>query len=254
MDCTRRRLCGSAGAVSTLLRQWAARRPRTNDPGRVAVDLPQPAPMYRAARVPPPLATLAAWALAALVIAAGAAAVCPGGACRALDADRWALDALAAMRRPWLDAFFAASTWLGSIAVLLPASLALAWWYRRRGDRVAPWLLPLAVGGAWLIVRVAKVVVARPRPDLHEALVALPGGLSFPSGHATQAAAFAVALALAPRERPSPALVAAAALAAIVVAVSRAWLQVHYPSDVVAGALAGAAWASGLCLLPGARR
>ena len=36
-----------------------------------------------------------------------------------------------------LDAFFAASTWLGSIAVLLLAFLALAWRLRRRGDALA---------------------------------------------------------------------------------------------------------------------
>ena len=48
--------------------------------------------------------------------------------------------------------------------------------------------------------------------------------------------------------------VAAAALVACVVALSRAYLQVHYPSDVVIGAAAGAAWAFGLGLLARARR
>jgi membrane-associated phospholipid phosphatase len=38
------------------------------------------------------------------------------------------------------------------------------------------------------------------------------------------------------------------------VALSRAYLQVHFPTDIVAGLVAGAAWAWGLCLLPGARR
>ena len=63
-----------------------------------------------------------------------------------------------------------------------------------------------------------------------------------------------VALALAPLERLARAVVVAAALAAFVVALSRAYLQVHFPTDIVAGLVAGAAWAWGLCLLPGARR
>jgi undecaprenyl-diphosphatase len=203
-------------------------------------------------RSPLPRATLACWTVAAIAIAAGAAAACPDGACRALAPDRWLLEAFHAAREPWLDAFFAAFTWLGSIVVLLPASLALGWAWRRRGDRSSAWRLPLAVGGAWLLAHAGKLLVSRPRPDLHAPVIAMPADLSFPSSHAMVAAAFAVALALRPR--PSPTLVAAAALVALVVAVSRMYLQVHYPSDVAAGVVAGAAWALGLCLLPGVRR
>ena len=211
-----------------------------------------PPPMIAADRFPTWSATLACWTVAVLAIAAGAAAACPDGACRALTADRWLLDALHALRRPWLDTFFAASTWLGSIAVLLPASLALGWAWRKRGDRSSAWRLPLAVGGAWLVAHAGKLLVTRPRPDLHAPVISMPADLSFPSSHAMVAAAFAVALSLRPR--PSSTVVAAAALAALVVALSRMYLQVHYPSDVVAGAAAGAAWALGLCLLPGTRR
>ena len=210
--------------------------------------------MIDADRSPLPWATLACWTVAVLAIAAGAAAACPDGTCRALAADRRVLEALHAAREPWLDAFFAAFTWLGSIALLLPASVALGWAWRGRGDRHSVWRLPLAVGGAWLFAHAGKLLVTRPRPDLHAPVIAMPADLSFPSSHAMVAAAFAVALALSLRPRPSPAVVAAAALAALVVALSRLYLQVHYPSDVAAGAVAGAAWALGLCLLPGARR
>ncbi len=203
---------------------------------------------------PPPWAALACWTVAVLAIAAGAAAACPDGTCRAPAADRWLLEVFDAAREPWLDAFFAASTWLGSIVVLLPTSLALGSAWRRRGDRSSAWRLPLAVSGAWLAAHAGKLLVARPRPDLHAPVIAMPADLSFPSSHAMVAAAFAVALALSLRPRPSSTLVAVAALAALVVAFSRLYLQVHYPSDVAAGAVAGAAWALGLCLLPGARR
>ena len=210
--------------------------------------------MIDAGRSPPPWGTFACWTVAVLAIAAGAAAACPDGACRALDADRRLLEAFHAARRPWLDAFFGAFTWLGSIVVLLPASLALGWAWRRRGDRSSAWRLPLAVGGAWLLAHAGKLLVTRPRPDLHAPVIAMPADLSFPSSHAMVAGAFAVALALSLRPRPSPGVVAAAALAALVVALSRLYLQVHYPSDVAAGVVAGAAWALGLCLLPGVRR
>lgn len=210
--------------------------------------------MIDADRSPLPWATLACWTVAVLAIAAGAAAACPDGTCRVLAADRRVLEAFHAAREPWLDAFFAAFTWLGSIALLLPASVALGWAWRGRGDRHSVWRLPLAVGGAWLFAHAGKLLVTRPRPDLHAPVIAMPADLSFPSSHAMVAAAFAVALALSLRPRPSPAVVAAAALAALVVALSRLYLQVHYPSDVAAGAVAGAAWALGLCLLPGARR
>ena len=232
----------------------AARDANAFGPGTIPRDLALRAPMSTAERYTPPWATLACWTVAVLAIAAGAAAACPDGACRAPAADRWLLEAFHAARQPWLDAFFAAFTWLGSIVVLLPASLALGWAWRRRGDRSSAWRLPLAVGGAWLLAHAGKLLVTRPRPDLHAPVISMPADLSFPSSHAMVAAAFAVALALSPRPRPSSTVVAAAALAALVVALSRMYLQVHYPSDVVAGAVAGTAWALGLFLLPGVRR
>lgn len=99
-------------------------------------------------------------------------------------------------------------------------------------------LLTLTVNSA--LVSLLKAIFARARPC--DALgwcapvwVRSPGGHSFPSGHAAGAFAFAAFLStLAPRY--SPLLFAFA----IVVAASRSVLGVHYPSDVIAGALLGA--------------
>jgi undecaprenyl-diphosphatase len=179
--------------------------------------------------------------------------VCPDGACRALDFDHELLAALHALQRPWLDAILTGATWLGSVAVLLPAALALSWRYRRHGPPGAALLLPIAVGGAWLLAHAGKLLVARPRPDLYPALISTPADLSFPSAHALQITAFALAWVLAAGSRPGWAGVTAAALIVLVVALSRLYLQVHFPSDVVIGVIAGAAWVVGLRLALGAR-
>lgn len=193
------------------------------------------------------------WGIAGLALWLGARTVCPLGTCRVLELDRQLLWALNALQRPWLDALLTAATWLGSIIVLVPLALALAWRYRLRGQPVAALLLPLAVGGAWLLAHAGKLLVVRPRPDLYPALIAMPADLSFPSAHAMQITAFALAWVLAAGSRPGWAGVVAAALIILVVALSRLYLQLHFPSDVVIGMIAGAAWVVGLRFFLGAR-
>jgi undecaprenyl-diphosphatase len=144
---------------------------------------------------------------------------------------------------------FRGITWLGSIAVLLPLALLLAWRYEQRGLRGAALLLSGSLAGAWLFARIGKLLVERPRPDLHPALIEMPADLSFPSAHAMQIAAFALAWALAPGTRRTLAQLALAPAAVLLVALSRLYLQVHYPTDVLFGLIAAAAWVLGLHLL-----
>lgn len=184
-----------------------------------------------------------------LALYAGAMAVCPDGHCTALSWDRGILRLLHETQHPALTVFFSAATWLGSIVVLLPASLLLARHYLRHGQPRAALLLPLAVGGAWLLAHAGKLLVDRPRPDLYPALIGMPTDLSFPSAHTLQIAAFFVAWLLAQGSRPNWRAIAAAAMVVMVVAWSRLYLQVHFPSDVLAGLIVGAAWVIGLRLL-----
>ena len=103
----------------------------------------------------------------------------------------------------------------------------------------------------WLVVRVAvatlvaemasgllKIWIERDRPPLANSepatLVDLPSTYSFPSGHATVAFACATVLALAVPRLAVP-LYALAGL----VALSRVYVGVHYPFDVLAGAVLG---------------
>ncbi|MEU8621675.1 phosphatase PAP2 family protein [Streptomyces sp. NPDC048623] len=122
------------------------------------------------------------------------------------------------------------------------------------GPRRAGWLRGVAlVGGAHLVSMGVKRVVRRARPEAageFTPLVRTAGRHSFPSSHASSAAAAAVAFAaLHPPVRP---VVGAAAAA---MCVSRLVVGVHYPSDVAAGALLGAATAAaGRRWTAGARR
>ncbi|MFG2891898.1 phosphatase PAP2 family protein [Streptomyces sp. NPDC048248] len=99
------------------------------------------------------------------------------------------------------------------------------------------WLRGTAlIGGAHLASMALKRAVRRPRPRVADLapLVRTAGEHSFPSSHATSAAAAVVALgALRPAGAALPVLAAA-------VCVSRIVVGVHYPTDVVAGAALGA--------------
>ena len=184
-----------------------------------------------------------AWVAAAVAsLAAGALLVCPAGECRTLAFDEAALMLAQGWQASWLDAGFAALTWLGSLYVLIPLSLLLFWRMR------APWRasLPMAVAGAAALAQLAKLIVVRPRPELYPALVDMPADASFPSAHAMQAAAFVVAWLCRPGANPGIGAILAAAGLVLLVSLSRIHLQVHFPSDVVFGAAAGACWALAL--------
>jgi undecaprenyl-diphosphatase len=97
-----------------------------------------------------------------------------------------------------------------------------------------------AVGAASLITDVLKGAFGRARPPVADpelgSLTAIPGNPSFPSGHTATAFAAATAVAImCPRLRPAALLLAAG------VGLSRIYLRVHFPLDVVAGGLLGAA-------------
>lgn len=152
-----------------------------------------------------------------------------------------------AARTPWLDSLFASVTWLGSLAVLLP--LALLVWWRRRGDRNAAFVA-LALIGASALGHLLKLIAARSRPDLFPPLIPMPEDWSFPSAHAVQVTAFALAWTLRPGTSPGRIEIAVLLAAAALVFASRLYLQVHFPSDVIAGALLATLWVLFLRRLP----
>ncbi|HZX31623.1 MAG TPA: phosphatase PAP2 family protein [Rhodocyclaceae bacterium] len=185
--------------------------------------------------------------LPVLLLALAAGWVCPDGACRVTDLDRQVLAAFHALRGPGLDVFFEGVTWLGSVLVLVPLGLGMAWRIRHRPGDAARFFLSLV--GAGLLAFATKPLVARPRPDLFP-FAPLPEDLSFPSGHAMLVTAFALGWLLFAKERRGWADVAAGVALIAAVAASRLYLQVHFPTDVAAGVLAATAWVLSLQWLP----
>lgn len=103
-----------------------------------------------------------------------------------------------------------------------------------------------------------KILYDRPRPDLVEHLTAIQTA-SFPSGHATMSAIVYLTLAaMIARMVDSHALrvyvMAVAVLILGIVGVSRVYLGVHWPTDVLAGWALGVAWAAGSWLVVAALR
>ena len=168
-----------------------------------------------------------------------------------LALDHATLAGFAALRTAGADAFFQAVTWLGSGWFLAPAALLIALTMAWRGRWAPAGLLGLTYFGASLTTWLLKMGLGRERPTLHptlEAFVRTDG--SFPSGHATHAAAFALGLwLLAAHFRLRWRTAAGLVLAVVVLSVmaSRLYLQAHWPSDVAAGLLVAAIWA-GLAL------
>ena len=108
-------------------------------------------------------------------------------------------------------------------------------------------LLALTVIGAWIVEGFIKGLVGRPRPEIVPHLTEA-GGASFPSGHAFNSAVVYIAIALAfatlsARESVRLTIIGAAIALSLLIAWTRVWLGVHFPSDVVAGWLGGAGWA-----------
>lgn len=136
------------------------------------------------------------------------------------------------------------------LVVALVIFLKLSW---RRG---AAWLA-LSMAGALAMDLALKYAFHRPRPQPF--FGDAPHSFSFPSGHALCSFVFYAVLAglIADRVRPLAMRVAlglAAALLIAAIGLSRIYLGVHYPSDVIAGYLAAAIWVSALLVLDHVRK
>jgi undecaprenyl-diphosphatase len=147
----------------------------------------------------------------------------------------------------WLEQMARDVTALGGVAVLSLVVLGAAGFLALQRRRHTAVYLLLAVGGGALASWALKLAFDRPRPDLvRHALPVYTS--SFPSGHSMMSAVtFLTVGALVASVQPSLVLRAyllgSAALVTLLVGLSRVYLGVHWPTDVVAGWTAGAAWA-----------
>ncbi|WP_051631108.1 phosphatase PAP2 family protein [Afifella pfennigii] len=177
-----------------------------------------------------------------------------------LEGDTRAFDRflLLAMRNPadmadpigplWFEAMVRDVTSLGSTFALTLITLIVAGWLLLTRRPHAALLLAVSVGGGTALVNGLKFLFARPRPDLvaHGADVFT---LSFPSGHASLSAVVYLTLgALVMRFNTGRALkiyaMSVAILLAVMIGLSRIYLGLHWPTDVLAGWAIGASWAA----------
>jgi undecaprenyl-diphosphatase len=143
------------------------------------------------------------------------------------------------LRQPWLDDVMVTATALGGGGFIWIVIAAIAFVFPDR--RAGAWRVMLTVWFTWFLVDgVIKPIVGRARPfDVVDGLTLLdqrPLTASFPSGHA--AMAFAGALALG---RLFPSARWLFWPMAMVIAFSRAYLAVHWPTDVLGGIVIGLA-------------
>jgi undecaprenyl-diphosphatase len=143
-------------------------------------------------------------------------------------------------------------TALGGIAVISLATLGALGFLLLAGRKKTALVLLVATLGAMGMSTALKNVVDRQRPDL------VPHGMevytaSFPSGHSMQAAATyltmgALLAQVQKRRRVKVFILSVATGITLLVGISRIYLGVHWPTDVLAGWTAGAGWAI-LCWL-----
>jgi len=129
------------------------------------------------------------------------------------------------------------------LALLLSLRLSLI---RRRAEAAG---YAAATLSGWAMYGAAKWIFQRPRPRVIPRVVGAGGGwYSFPSGHATMAPlvfGLGVLIWSAPWPRGARvALLLVAAGCSLLIAFSRVYLGVHWPSDVLGGLLLGSGWAA----------
>jgi undecaprenyl-diphosphatase len=148
---------------------------------------------------------------------------------------------------PWLWEAARDVTSLGSIIVLAILLIAVVGYLLLEHQRRAAWLMLGAVVGGVVLNDLLKFAFARPRPDAVSSAVQVFTS-SFPSGHAALSAITYLTLgAILARTHTSVRMrIYVMSLAVTVtglVGLSRVYLGVHYPTDVLAGWCVGAAWA-----------
>jgi undecaprenyl-diphosphatase len=152
----------------------------------------------------------------------------------------------------WLSEAVTDITALGGTAVLLAVSLAAIGYLALQHRYGATVLVIVASAGGGLLSGALKQVFARTRPDIVPHLVRVEGH-SFPSGHSMAAAVIYLTLGallarFAARRRIRVYIVGISLLLTVLIGITRVYLGVHYPSDVLAGWALGLAWAL-LCWL-----
>ena len=154
--------------------------------------------------------------------------------------DNWGWQLVQPLRTPFMTGFMRTVTWMGSWYFLLPAYMLLMLWFKfyRKRARVSMEILAIGITST-VIMFTIKEIFKRQRP-LDPLLHAVPG-FSFPSGHSFSSFTFfglLIYIIADARELSLPMKWLGSILCllmASIIAISRVYLKVHYPSDIIAG-------------------
>lgn len=149
------------------------------------------------------------------------------------------------LRTPFLDHFFSAVTWMGSLWVLLPLYLLLTITLTPHVEHFEK-IVGITFWGTVITVYFLKFEFERKRPHLFGAISDLPLDPSFPSAHTAQITALALGVWVAlygVQILYQSVLASFLILLVLAVSLSRIYLQVHFPTDVLAGILVASMWA-----------
>ncbi len=171
------------------------------------------------------------------------------------DFDEWAVRTLTQWHGPqykMLEEIGRDLTALGGIAPLALMTAFVVGYLLMTRKYAAMWLVLAATVGGLLLSTVLKYLIDRPRPQLGEHLSHVYTQ-SFPSGHSMMSAVVYLTLGALLAQLVQPRIlkfyfIAAALGVSFLVGVSRVYMGVHWPTDVLAGWTAGLVWAI-LCWL-----
>jgi undecaprenyl-diphosphatase len=173
--------------------------------------------------------------------------------------DHWVLGIMRDAANPadpigprWVEEMARDATALGGFAWITFTTIVIAVYLWLVGKtRLMVFTLAATIGGT-LVIMGLKGLFSRPRPDVVPHLVHVASS-SFPSGHSMLSAVVYLTLgsllaAIMPNLKLKIYVLSVAVILSVFVGISRIYLGVHYPTDVLAGWLAGLVWAL-LCWL-----
>lgn len=144
----------------------------------------------------------------------------------------------------YFDAFFLAVTQLGGVLFVASFSIFLALFLSYKKHSLRAIFVVVSIGGAALLGTMFKAVFERSRPDLWEWIIH-ETSFSFPSGHATASMAIAlIVAALLWHTKWRLTVCIGGVIYVLLVGLSRLYLGVHYPTDILGGWLLSLGWVS----------
>ncbi|HVZ66949.1 MAG TPA: phosphatase PAP2 family protein [Patescibacteria group bacterium] len=158
---------------------------------------------------------------------------------------------LYSIRTPFLNEIMIFITNLGGDFVVILGILIIAYLFIKNHNRAAL-IMGLVLIMSGILDTVLKDIVKRPRPQFHPLVTET--GYSFPSGHAMNSFVFYAVLSylvfyFTKSKKLAIIFAIVSMLLVLLIGISRVYLGVHYPSDVIAGYIAGFSWFMSLVLV-----